>query len=401
MPLTPQESQKVRKYIAGLLKVDLEKVVPEAHFWTLGGSFDKLKPLRLKVEKGLKVDIVAITNEVNSRTAMKTNGVLTPQSVKSIGQYLGIKYTAPRVRFIDLYTVEFIEAITAKACELRDGQARPSDEGVISVRFNDHPCSSEVRRIVSRLLNVALEHVNADSNLGSIDGLTVASLLFELNAKWNISVNESLEKIIQATKANKQGNLTPSSRKKLAELLPSVDFASPPVIHESVLNRLGILEALVDRDTAGRKVSSGVPQEPIFRLTGHAWTDQGSEPLRALQGKLSAATVRQLVAECCHQSLKPRARWAEIARRGIAALQQWSSGGRRSRDVAAISQELVDWELEGIPTLKALSAALAKELPANVLILTAQALATKHNLTQLAAVKRVQKVAAALESNAS
>lgn len=401
MPLTPQESQKVRKIIAGLLKVDLEKVVPEAHFWTLGGSFDKLKPLRLKVEKSLKVDITAITNEVNSRTAMKTNGVLTPQSVKSIGQYLGIKYTAPRVRFIDLYTVEFIEAITAKACEKRDGLARPSDEGVISVRFPDYPCSLEVRRIVSRLLNVALEHVNADSDLGVIDGLIVASLLFELNAKWNISVNESLEEVIQAAKANKQRNLTPDSRKKLAELLPSVDFTSPPVIHESVLNRLGILEALVDRDIAGRKGSARVAQEPVFRLTGHAWTEKGAEPLRALQAKFSARMTRQLVAECCRLSLAPKARWAQIARRAIAALQEWTSGGRRSRDVVAIAKELVDWELEGIPTLKALAASLAPKLPADTLILTAQALATKHNLTQLGAVKRVQKAAAALESDAS
>lgn len=208
MPLTAQESQKVRKIIASLLKVDGEKVVPEANFFrTLGGSFDKLRPLRLKVEKSLKVDIEAITNEVNARTAMKSNGVLTPQSLKSIGQYLGIKYATPQVRFLDLYTVEFIEAITAKACELRDGQARPSTEGVIAVRFSDYPCSPEVRRIVSRLLNVALQHVNADSDLGTIDSLVVATLLFELNAKWNISVNESLEKVIQVAKADKQGNL--------------------------------------------------------------------------------------------------------------------------------------------------------------------------------------------------
>src|SRR5687768_7875673 len=95
MPLSPADSRQVRQFIAELLQIDPAHVVPEANFFRhLGGTFEQLKPLRLKIEAALGIDLVAVTNEVNARTAMNTGGQVTKKSLKAIGEYLGLKFNS-------------------------------------------------------------------------------------------------------------------------------------------------------------------------------------------------------------------------------------------------------------------------------------------------------------------
>lgn len=200
MSLKPEESQIIRRIIASLLQVDLEKVVPEAHFYrTLGGTFEHLKPLRLQIEAALNVDIETIQHQIDVLTEMKSNGWLLPKSLKAMGKYLGISLAGNRIGFNDLFTVAFIEAITAKACDQRDGTPQSTTTKPVSV------AATKVRTPTLRISRSARSEL--ERYLESEQNRT---LMDHVRHKWNFDQRwspEDRQRSLQRIERDR-GNLT-------------------------------------------------------------------------------------------------------------------------------------------------------------------------------------------------
>lgn len=391
MPLTPEVTQAMRQIIAELLQIDEERLVPEANFFRdLEGTFDDLKPMRLRTEAAFGVKISAITDEVNARTSL-SNGLVTKKSLKAIGDYLGLKLGGKPIPFLDLFSVAFIEAITARAIEQRD-----SDKGEqgSAGRFPSYSRAPEVRKIVGRVLNVPADQLSAQTDLSGIDGLILAIIISELNAHWGISVDKGVDEIISATHTNSKGTLTRQSRQKLAQLLPGVDFDSSKEGSAAVLDRLGILEAIVERDATEEKPKT--PLQPIFHLpAGFAWTEQQSQPLLELQQSLGDRKAQGVLAESCRIANVDRTHWSSLAAQCIEALTYFSKTGKGKKDLRELARDLKGWEREGIPLLRALTAGLRADVPRDLLVWAAKVLSVAENLEQQHAVDRVHSIAKA------
>ncbi len=398
MPLTPENAQTMRQIMAALLEIDPERVTGEANFFRdLGGSFDHLKPLRLKTEAAFDVDITAITDEVNARTGMNAGGQVTKKSLKAIGDYLGLKFEKKIYTFTDLFSVAFIEAITAKAIEHRQGKhegAAPVDKP--AVRFGPFSRAAEVRKIVGRILNIPADRLSADTDLGHMDGLLLAAIFCELDASWGISMARAVEDILAASRLDAKGSLTRASRRKLAELLPGVKFPATGKVDLSFLNRLGALEAIVERDATTEPKAS---HQPIFRLpAGLAWTAESSQPLLSLQQTLGDRMTQRVLAKCCRIANTAHTPWSSLAEQCIEAIERFATTGKGKKDLKELSRDVKDWEHEGVPLLRALAEGLKVEVPNDLLVSAAKVMAVAENLDQAQAVKRVQEVATGVAS---
>lgn len=382
--------------IADLLGIDAKDVVSEANFFRdLGGTFDHLKPLRLKTEAAFGIDINAVTNEVNARTAMNAGGLVTTKSLKEIGNYLDLKLGSHPIPFLDLYTVGFIEAITAKAIERRDG-AKPSAPAD-NVQFSQFSRSEEVRKIVGRVLNVPADQLSSDTDLGRTDGLIIAGIISELNARWGIRIDNVLVQVIAASRADKSRNLTEDSRQTLAKMLPGVTFPPSAKVTKAFIDRLGVFEAIVDREASAAEPDKA--GQPIFRLPVNLrWTLAEMRALGALHRSLGDQKVRQVLAECARLANVEGTPWHSLVNQCIDAMLRFSATGKGKKELKERTRDLKEWEHEGLPLLRALAAGLRVELPPDILIAAAQVLAVAENLDQKQAVARVQSIAGRVSS---
>ena len=390
MPLTPEDSRTMRRIIAEVLKISPDRVIPEANFFRdLGGSFDHLMPMRLETEAAFGVDITAITDRVNAKTRT-SGGQLRQSSLKAIGDYLGLTFDNEPKKFLDLFTVAFIEAITAKAIEKRPKKAAaPAGD----VRFSSFSRAADVRSTIGRLLNCPADQLSSETDLSQMDGLILAALFAELDARWGTRVAQAVEEIAAATRCDARGRLTRASRQTLAGLLPGVDFTAGA--SASFLNRLGLLEAIVERDATAESPTTRA--QPIFRLPADvSWTADTSRPLIRLQQSLGDRQTRRVLAECCRIANLAGTPWSALADQCIDTLLQFAATGKGKRVMKTLSEDLKDWEREGVPLLKALAVGLRAELPKDLLVSAAQALSVAENLTQKQAVLRVQTIAANL-----
>ena len=392
MPLTPEYAQTMRRIIAALLSIDPGRVVPEANFFRdLGGTFDHLRPMRLKTEAAFGVDITAITDEVNARTSTGKGGLVTTKSLKAISEYLGVKLGGKPMAFLDLFSVSFIEAITAKAIEKRGSE---KSDSLPSVRFSAFSRSEAVRKIVGRVLNIPADQLSSETDLSGNHGLILATIFFELGARWGISVGQAVEEILQAARTDSKGNLTQSSRRKLAKLLPGVDFETSDHLSASFLDRLGILEAIVERDAPEEEPES--PLRPILRLVGLSWTEEQSQPLLHLQQSLGDRKSQDVLAECCRISNVVGTPWHSLAAQCVDAITQFSRTGKGKKALSELARDIEVWELEGDPLMKALAAGLRPDVPGDLLVSAAKALSVAESLDQKQAVDRVRFIANSL-----
>ena len=121
MPLLTKQVDIVHERIATSLNVELERVVPEANYFTeLGGTTELLTPLRDSLNKAFGIEIEIVTDTIHSKIQLEDDDKLSDDSLFVIKSYLGRWSGAPLepTTLSQMFTIAIIEAIVAKAIEL-------------------------------------------------------------------------------------------------------------------------------------------------------------------------------------------------------------------------------------------------------------------------------------------
>ncbi|HEY4259070.1 MAG TPA: hypothetical protein VGM98_02870, partial [Schlesneria sp.] len=309
--LNAEQTRVVREQIAKVLEVDLEFVVPGAKlFADLGGTGEHLRPLRLAIEAALPVQIEPIVNQVNARTAVDENGLLTKASLSQIVEYLSEweERSNKPVSFPDLFTVGMIEAIVAKSLE-----NKRDDAAVLEQRPLELPpeMAKDVHKVVAEVYQIPLADVNSDLHLPALaddEPVEFVTVLMKVREVLGIEINVELDQMRRWLEEASLGTATPLTMQRLRRLIPNLDSlpddAPDPTSTVGLIERL-CAAAIERRESPEAAQTRTMPREPLgLYLSKWTWQDQdwwaslpgqlGTERFRLyLAGMLRAAFMRR------------------------------------------------------------------------------------------------------------
>ncbi len=240
--LSAEQTSLVRTQIANVLNVGADKVVPGARlFGDLGGTPEHLKPLRLAIETAINVQIEPIVNEVNVRTAVDQQGLVTKEAMTQIVDYLGQWPEMPnkQVSFPDLFTVGMIEAIAAKAC---NNASATVEEPPLEL---SPELRNLVRKAIAKVCKLPLDQLHSELKIETPGGdfnVKFTQALVAAGSSLNVDFSIELQELVQGLKAYSEGTATPLTMRKLRRLVPNVE--SLPDDGEDHTSTVGTIERI-------------------------------------------------------------------------------------------------------------------------------------------------------------
>jgi hypothetical protein len=300
--LNAEQTRIVREQIAKVLEIEPALVVPAARlFADLGGTGEHLKPLRLAIEAALPVQIEPIVNQVNARTTVDDNGLLTNASLSQIVEYLGDWEGRPHepVAFPDLFTVGMIEATVAKGLDVssRD-DAVVLEQGPLQL---PPEMANGVHKVVADIYQIPLADVNTDLNLVALaddEPLEFVTVLMKVREVLGIEINVELDQMRRWLEEASSGTATPLTMQRLGRLIPNLDSlpddAPDPTSTVGLIERL-CAAAIERRESPEAAQTRTMPREQLgLYLSKWTWHDQ--DWWASLPGQLGTERFRLYLA---------------------------------------------------------------------------------------------------------
>jgi len=275
--LSPELTQSVRTAIASVLKREPADLAPHQRFFAdLGGTPADLKPLREAIEAVVPVAIEPIVGEVNARTAVTPDGVLTQASLRQIVEYLGDWPGRPKSpgTFPDLFTIGMIEAIIARGL----ASPEPGVEPATTLPLLD--LSPELRQRIHELV-AEVYHLPPGEVCSTLplpadeeDPLDFALVILKVRDALGVSLDAAFDEFRGLLEESTEG-ATPQTVERLKRFVPEMETTP-----DSNWITVGLIERLVSRaieqrEAPGAALSRPLPREPVgFYLADWKWDDQ-------------------------------------------------------------------------------------------------------------------------------
>ncbi len=363
MPLTAELSRVVRETIAECLGIDVGRVVAEANFFVdLGGTGEHLKPMRLAIENALGGAIEPIVAEVNARTAIGSDGNMTPESLRQIREYLGDWPGVPEQpgTFPAMFSVGMIEAITAKAIE-------SGKQPIAHRHLTLSPDYSEVvRRELGGLLGISATRMTGTKTLlrnPVSDEPALVLALAVVGIKLDLEVLGVFQQVLSSVRDLAGGNPTEMSMTALRVFLPKLDPNKPNTFDTTKIITVDVIEQCVAQAIAQKEspeaAESGKPGplKPLPLATptpkvGPDSTWQISDALGPRRSRLLLAGALRHVFTC-----DSKLDW-EIAE-VLEVLEEFADTGKNTAAMKKAFREVSKWKTWKHIELAALELALS------------------------------------------